>query len=138
MGSVLHVYHHCSISMVWGYLINIPIAYGTICFGAWINAIVHSIMYLYYGLTAARFNTAPFKQAVTSVQLTQFCMCIAHAVTVVVVPNEVPHNLAMLQFGYHCTMITLFGQFYYASYIAPAQKKKAEKKAALAKQAAAA
>ena len=28
-------------------------------------------------------------------------------------------------------MITLFGQFYYASYIAPAQK--AEKKAALAK-----
>ena len=54
-------------------------------FGAWINAIVHSIMYLYYGLTAARFNTAPFKQAVTSVQLTQFCMCIAHAVTVVVV-----------------------------------------------------
>ena len=29
--SVLHVYHHCSISMVWGYLINIPIAYGTIC-----------------------------------------------------------------------------------------------------------
>jgi hypothetical protein len=107
-------------------------------FGAWINAVVHSIMYLYYGLTAARFNTAPFKQAVTSVQLTQFCMCIAHAVTVVVVPNEVPHNLAMLQFGYHCTMITLFGQFYYASYIAPAQKKKAEKKAALAKHAAAA
>ena len=63
---------------------------------AWINAIVHSIVYLYYGLTAARFNTAPFKQTVTSVQLTQFCMCIAHAVTVVVVPNEVPHNLAML------------------------------------------
>ena len=87
--SVLHVYHHCSISMVWGYLIDYPIAYGTICFGAWINAVVHSIMYTYYGLTAARFNTKPFKQAVTTVQLTQFCLCIAHAITVLVISNEV-------------------------------------------------
>jgi hypothetical protein len=120
--SVLHVYHHCSISMVWGYLINTNFAFGTVCFGAWINAVVHSIMYSYYGLTAASingrrlFNTSPFKPYVTSVQLTQFFLCITHAIVVIVLEKAIPFNLAALQFGYHCTMIALFGQFFYENY----------------------
>lgn len=130
--SVLHVYHHCSISMVWGYLININYAYGTVCFGAWINAVVHSIMYTYYGLTAASvngkriFNTKPFKPYVTSIQLTQFCMCIAHAVTVIVLERAIPFRLAALQFGYHCTMIALFGHFFYRTYYLDKSKGQAD------------
>ena len=121
--SVLHVYHHCSISMVWGYLIYIGKANGTVCFGAWINAIVHSIMYTYYGLTAHSykgervFNTKPFKPYVTSVQLTQFCLCITHALVVMGLEENISFNLAALQFGYHCTMIALFGQFFYKTYV---------------------
>jgi len=136
--SVLHVYHHCSISMVWGYLIHINMAFGTVCFGAWINAVVHSIMYTYYGLTAASyngkrlFNTNPFKPYVTSVQLTQFCLCITHALVVIAMENAIPFELAALQFGYHCTMIALFGQFFYQTYFVDAKKDKSKKKAAAA------
>jgi elongation of very long chain fatty acids protein 4 len=120
--SVLHVYHHCSISMVWGYLIFNNYAFGTVCFGAWINAVVHSIMYSYYGLTAASvngrrlFNTKPFKPYVTSIQLTQFFLCITHAIVVIIAEKAIPFGLAALQFGYHCTMIALFGQFFYENY----------------------
>jgi len=128
--SVLHVYHHCSISMVWGYLIHTGFAFGTVCFGAWINAVVHSVMYTYYGLTAASvngkrvFNTKPFKPYVTSVQLTQFCMCITHALVVLALEQNIPSRLAWLQFGYHCTMIALFGQFFYRTYYVDAKKEK--------------
>mmetsp|Transcript_39313 Transcript_39313/g.79412 ORF Transcript_39313/g.79412 Transcript_39313/m.79412 type:complete len:339 (-) Transcript_39313:198-1214(-) len=123
--SVLHVYHHCSISMVWGYLINTNYAFGTVCFGAWINAVVHSIMYTYYGLTASRIvNTKPFKPYVTSVQLTQFCLCITHAIMVITLEKAIPRELAALQFGYHCTMIALFGHFFYQSYVVDAKKTK--------------
>lgn len=127
--SVLHVYHHCSISMVWGYLIHVEFAYGTVCFGAWINAVVHSIMYSYYGLTAAShngkrlFNTSPFKPYVTTVQLTQFALCITHAVVVIMVERAIPFQLAALQFAYHCTMIVLFGQFFYENYFVNAKKR---------------
>lgn len=136
--SVLHVYHHCSISMVWGYLIHINMAFGTVCFGAWINAVVHSIMYTYYGLTAASyngkrlFNTNPFKRYVTSVQLTQFCLCITHALVVIALEKAIPFELAALQFGYHCTMIALFGQFFYQTYFVDVKKDKSKKKVAAA------
>ena len=51
------------------------------------------------------------------------------AVTVLLVPNSVPTNLAVLQFGYHITMIILFGQFYYKTYYVPAQAAKKAKAA---------
>jgi len=130
--SVLHVYHHCSISMVWGYLIFNNWAFGTVCFGAWINAVVHSIMYSYYGLTAASingrrlFNTKPFKPYVTSVQLTQFFLCITHAIVVIVLEKAIPFSLGALQFGYHCTMIALFGQFFYENYYVNKSPKKSK------------
>ena len=54
------------------------------------------------------------------------------AVTVLLVPNSVPTNLAVLQFGYHITMIILFGQFYYKTYYVPAQAAKKAKAAAKA------
>lgn len=115
--SVLHVYHHLSISMVWGYLIHAGYANGTVCFGAWINAVVHSIMYTYYGVNASGLiNTQPIKVWITRVQLTQFTLCIAHAVSAMFYENQVPFELCVLQFAYHCTMIALFGEFYYRSY----------------------
>jgi len=123
--SVLHVYHHSSISAVWGFLIYTGVADGTVCFGAWINALVHSIMYTYYGLTAAKVNTKPLKQWVTSVQLTQFSLCIIHAIVVCLFDTTLPTYLPWIQFAYHCTMITLFGQFYLKTY---AKKGKAQKK----------
>lgn len=126
--SVLHVYHHCSISMVWGYLIHSGWADGTVCFGAWINAVIHSIMYTYYGATAAKFNTKPFKMIITTCQLTQFFLCEAHAVSVILFENQIPFNLACLQLAYHCTMIALFGQFFYSTYITKPRKENGKKK----------
>lgn len=126
--NVLHVYHHFSISMVWGFLIHIGSAYGTVCYGAWINAVIHSVMYGYYFTAAAKMGIAKvIKKYVTQVQLVQFFSCIAHAVLVIVLESQISTPLAMLQFGYHCTMIALFGQFYMASYVK--KDKSAKKKA---------
>eukprot|EP00619_Florenciella_sp_RCC1007_P003436 CAMPEP_0205907522 /NCGR_PEP_ID=MMETSP1325-20131115/2610_1 /ASSEMBLY_ACC=CAM_ASM_000708 /TAXON_ID=236786 /ORGANISM="Florenciella sp., Strain RCC1007" /LENGTH=260 /DNA_ID=CAMNT_0053273623 /DNA_START=137 /DNA_END=919 /DNA_ORIENTATION=+ len=126
--SVLHVYHHCTISMVWGYLINIQMANGTICFGAWINAVIHSIMYSYYAFTVLKLGIAKLiKVWVTRVQLIQFCSCICHAVSVMILEKQISFELASLQFGYHCTMIALFGQFYISNYSRKSKEKKASK-----------
>lgn len=116
--SVLHVYHHCTISMVWGYLIHIDMAQGTIAYGAWINAVIHSVMYSYYAFCVLKLGIAKLiKVWVTRVQLIQFFTCIAHSVSVMALESQISFELASLQFGYHCTMIALFGQFYMASYV---------------------
>merc|ERR1719313_1761624 len=55
--SFLHLWHHATILLVWGWVVNTwptkeeggSAAYA---YGAWVNAIVHVIMYFYYGVTA--------------------------------------------------------------------------------------
>lgn len=133
--SVLHVYHHWSISMVWGYLIDTGFANGTVCYGAWINAVIHTIMYAYYGFSAAQypsgkkiFDTRPVRVWVTRCQLVQFVTCLVHAIMALQLEKNVPAGLCYLQFGYHCTMIALFGQFYMSSYGGKKSKDKESKK----------
>merc|ERR1719421_747115 len=46
--SFLHVYHHATISMVWGYLLWAGVGSGTVRYGAWINSLTHVIMYSHY------------------------------------------------------------------------------------------
>merc|ERR1719181_596483 len=41
----LHIYHHGSIGLVWGLLLNHGVAGGTVRYGAWINSLTHVIMY---------------------------------------------------------------------------------------------
>merc|ERR1719329_677925 len=80
--SFLHVYHHATIGVVWGYL-----------------------------LTSMGLKN-PMKSWLTTWQITQFWSCFAHAICVLFIwpswDQNLDRNLAWLQFGYHITMIYLF------------------------------
>lgn len=121
--SVLHVYHHASIGMVWAYLLQIGHANGTASYGAFINSVIHFIMYSHYFIRSIGLDN-PFKRLVTSAQITQFYSCMLHAVLVPIYDNIIPKKLAILQLCYHTTMIYLFTQFYNQQYKNKSKAKK--------------
>ena len=60
--SFLHLWHHSTIVIVWGWVVNTWPAENSsavYAYGAWINACVHVIMYFYYGLTAVNIRPPP-------------------------------------------------------------------------------
>ena len=109
--SFLHVWHHATIVIVWGWVVNTwPVAAeggsAAYAYGAWINSIIHVIMYGYYGLTAMDIRP-PFKKAVTTCQLTQFASCIAHAIAALFL-DTTPIFYNAIQVLYHIGMLRLF------------------------------
>lgn len=113
--SFLHVFHHSSILVVWGYLLQTGHANGTAYFGAAINSFVHTVMYSHYLWTALGY-TNPFKQIVTQIQMVQFFLCLLHAVLVALFEHVLPSYLAYLQLSYHIIMIILFTDFQRRTY----------------------
>ncbi|KAG5487120.1 hypothetical protein LSCM1_07793 [Leishmania martiniquensis] len=109
--SFLHIYHHATIGPIWGLLLHHGIANGTAFFGAWINSAVHALMYLHYLYTSLGY-TNPLKKYLTQLQMTQFALCILHAVLAVALDSTIPKPWAMLQLSYHMTLLYLFTQFY--------------------------
>jgi elongation of very long chain fatty acids protein 4 len=107
--SFLHVFHHATIGVVWGYLLSIGHGNGTAAYGAWINSVTHVIMYTHYLVTALGFNN-PLKAQVTQFQLAQFMSCIVHALLVLTREDAgCPHVFGLFQISYHITMLLLFG-----------------------------
>ncbi len=125
----LHVYHHVSIALVWGFLLQSGDANGTAYFGAFLNSFVHFLMYTHYLVTSLGiknpfkvcgktccwcplFNHKFRKQAMlTNLQLIQFGLCLLHAVLVVLYEQVLPARLAYLQLAYHTVMLLLFADF---------------------------
>lgn len=107
------LYHHSTIVVVWGWVHGTwpDAAHGgtaTYMYGAWVNSVVHVVMYAYYGLTAVGVRPpARFKKAVTAVQLTQFASCIAQAVLALAV-DTTPLIYNEIQVAYHIMMLKLF------------------------------
>jgi len=106
--SFLQVFHHATIGMVWGFLLNEGWGSGTAAYGAFINSVTHVIMYSHYFWTSFGFNN-PFKRYITSFQLAQFASCILHAGMVFLYEQIYPSDLGYLQIAYHCIMLYLFG-----------------------------
>lgn len=106
----LHVYHHLSITLVWGYLLQSGDANGTAYFGAFLNSVVHFLMYSHYFVTSLGYKN-PLKPLLTNIQLLQFGLCLLHAVLVALYEKVLPANLAYLQLAYHTVMLILFGDF---------------------------
>jgi len=109
--SFLHLYHHATIGVVWGFLLSVGHGNGTTRYGAWINSVTHVLMYSHYLWTSFGYSN-PLKKLLTTWQIFQFYTCFAHAVMILfVVPSMetyVPLQLAWLQFFYHITMVYLF------------------------------
>ena len=108
--SFLHLYHHSTISMVWGFLLQVGCAGGTAGVGALCNSFVHAVMYSHYFITSFGIRN-PYKIVVTNIQMVQFFTCLAHVPAVLLFDNVIPKPVAMIQFVYQSTMVILFSQF---------------------------
>jgi elongation of very long chain fatty acids protein 4 len=113
--SFLHIYHHSTIPIVWGSLLYIGHGNGTAAFGAWINSVIHVIMYSHYYYTSLGYNN-PYKKYITQAQMGQFVLCLSHSMIVIAFENIVPKHLAITQTIYHMQMLYLFNKFYVKSY----------------------
>jgi fatty acid desaturase (delta-4 desaturase) len=105
--SFLHVYHHMTISMVWGFLCFTGNGNGTSSYGAWVNSVTHVIMYSHYLWTSFGMQN-PLKKMVTAWQITQFWSCLLHAAVVLCFESIYNRHVAWLQVGYQITMVYLF------------------------------
>lgn len=113
--SFLHVYHHLTIGAIWGLLLHYGIGNGAAMYGAWINSLVHTLMYFHYFITSFGINN-PLKKYLTQFQMLQFASCIAQAVLVNVRGDKhYPIKWGQLQLVYHATLLILFGSFYMKS-----------------------
>lgn len=87
-----------------------------------LNALVHVVLYLYYGLTAIGIHPE-WKRKLTEMQLIQFFIDLIHGLN-----GFVNHNFCSWAIMYAVSMIYLFGSFYVKTYIKlpPTRLKKAE------------
>lgn len=77
----LHIFHHSFMPWTWWWGITLTPAGGMGSFHAMVNAVVHVIMYFYYGLAAAGPRFQKFlwwKKYMTAIQLTQFVLVSVH------------------------------------------------------------
>jgi elongation of very long chain fatty acids protein 4 len=107
--SFLHVYHHATIGVIWGFLLNHDVGAGTTRYGAWVNSLTHVIMYSHYLWTSFGWKN-PIKPLITKWQLLQFWSCMVHAALVQMVETTEVRSVAWLQLGYQTTMIYLFSR----------------------------
>jgi len=105
--SFLHVYHHATIGMIWGYLLRNGVGCGTIRYGAWANSLTHVIMYSHYLWTSFGLKN-PFKRYITLWQICQFWSCLAHAIVVCCIETTKVIQFSWLQVVYQITMIYFF------------------------------
>ena len=109
--SLLHVYHHGTIGVVWGFLLKMGYGNGTVRYGAFVNSVTHVLMYSHYLYTSFGLKN-PLRDLLTKWQIFQFYTCMAHSVLtltgIYIVERNIPRNIAWYQFAYHITMIYLF------------------------------
>jgi len=105
--SFLHVYHHATIGMIWGFLLRNNVAGGTTRYGAWANSLTHVVMYSHYLWTSFGLKN-PFKRYITLWQICQFWSCLAHAICVFSLETSSVQKFSWLQVVYQLTMIYLF------------------------------
>jgi hypothetical protein len=87
-------------------------------FGPMINAGIHTVMYSFYGLTGLGFKLPAVKPFITSGQMAQFVVILAHAMFHVAMGGRFwrPHQIA-LQIGLMIQMLYMFGDFFRSAYL---------------------
>eukprot|EP00808_Paulinella_micropora_P010300 g60327.t1 len=120
--SFLHCFHHFELIWAWYLVIRMQPG-GDAWFGACVNSFVHVVMYSYYLLRLLDIEVPIPKPTITLIQLTQFCCCMAQSITIMVYDQPgVNRNLAFAQAFVMVTMLVLFGNFSYQTYIKKGKK----------------
>jgi len=113
--TMLHIYHHASIILIWGLLLHYNVGNGTTAFGAGLNSIIHAIMYTHYLISTLGYQN-PLKKYITTAQLVQFALCVMHSVLVGLYERSNVQPWWILQFVYQLSMLYLFMGFFTDNY----------------------
>jgi elongation of very long chain fatty acids protein 4 len=123
----LHVYHHATMIANWWMAAKyIPV--GQSFFVGMVNSFIHALMYLYYGLAAIGPHMQKYlwwKKHMTTMQLIQFIAIISHtAYNKFLRPDcDYPFLYNSIVFYYTISMVVLFSDFYYRTYVRSGRKK---------------
>jgi len=116
--TLLHVVHHSVVPIsVWTGLKFAP--GGSNAFFPFLNSGVHTVMYLYYGLSALGPHVQPFlwwKKYITSLQLLQFTLAIAHGLRALFQDCEFPRSFLFINLFHGVLWFYLFSSFYRQAY----------------------
>jgi len=131
--SLLHVYHHVSITLLWWFGIKF-IPGGEAFLGAWLNSWVHFWMYLYY-LLAALGHQPFWKKYLTQMQMYQFGVNILYSFIALFLDQfnlsgcpytEKERFAGVGMIIYMTSLLVLFMQFYQQAYKEQRQQRQAE------------
>ncbi|KAM6948305.1 ELOVL fatty acid elongase 8a [Aplochiton taeniatus] len=121
----LHVYHHGTMIFNWWAGVKYVAGGQSFLIGL-INSLVHVVMYLYYGLAALGPSMQKYlgwKRYLTSLQLLQFGVITVHTAYNLWTDCDFPNSMNLVVFGYALSLIALFSNFYYQSYVSRKTKK---------------
>lgn len=116
--STLHVYHHISTAVIVWMCIKYNASYMD-QHPAWINSVVHIIMYSYYFMSSFKqLNslTNVVKPFITMIQLIQLVIIVGHT-TIAVLPSCAASKIFYVHIVNAGILIFFFAQFYVRSYV---------------------
>ncbi|XP_068447532.1 very long chain fatty acid elongase 4-like [Clinocottus analis] len=115
----LHIYHHGPLMFNWWVGMKY-VAGGQSFFICMVNTFIHLVMYSYYGLAALGPHMQKYlwwKRYLTSLQLVQLFLFLLHSGYNLFTECDFPDAMNAAVFGYCVTLIVLFSNFYYQSYL---------------------
>ncbi|XP_076120990.1 elongation of very long chain fatty acids protein 1a [Alosa pseudoharengus] len=118
----LHIFHHSFMPWTWWWGITLTPASGMGTFHCMVNAVVHVIMYSYYGLSAAGPQFQRYlwwKKYMTAIQLMQFVLVSVHISQYYFMEKcdfQVPVFIHLIWI-YGTLFFILFSNFWFQSYI---------------------
>ncbi|XP_061587237.1 ELOVL fatty acid elongase 8a [Cololabis saira] len=121
----LHVYHHATMIFNWWAGVKYVAGGQSFLIGL-INSFVHIIMYLYYGMAALGPGMTKYlwwKRYLTSLQLLQFFTVTIHTSYNLISDCNFPDSMNAVVLAYSLSLIALFCNFYYHSYLNRKAKK---------------
>ncbi|XP_040000377.1 ELOVL fatty acid elongase 8a isoform X2 [Xiphias gladius] len=121
----LHVYHHATMIFNWWAGVKYVAGGQSFLIGL-INSLVHVVMYLYYGLAALGPSMTKYlwwKRYLTSLQLLQFFIVTIHTTHNLLADCDFPDSMNAVVLAYALSLIALFSNFYYHSYLSKRTKK---------------
>ncbi|XP_074544698.1 ELOVL fatty acid elongase 8a [Halichoeres trimaculatus] len=122
----LHVYHHATMIFNWWAGVKYVAGGQSFLIGQ-INSLVHVVMYLYYGLAALGPGMLKYlwwKRYLTTLQLLQFFIVTIHTTYNLFADCDFPDSMNMVVLAYSLSLIALFSNFYYQSYLTKKKDKK--------------
>ncbi|KAJ8406233.1 hypothetical protein AAFF_G00304640 [Aldrovandia affinis] len=114
----LHVYHHGSMLFWWMGIKYVP--GGQSFLNGMLNSFVHVVMYLYYGLAALGPRMQRYlwwKRYLTCLQLVQLFILTIHMAYNLTADCDFPDAMNVLGLSYVLSLMALFSNFYYQSYL---------------------